>query len=207
MKLILNKKEIAEKFGFDPSVEIVISDEPVSVGVNLAEVTKNPKVFFKDLFNIDVENPVQKEGHISLPMPKGLTCDQIYKVMETKFSCWKWCDSIDAVIKEQQKRPDSYVFTFKDSIEPDIEHRNKSYNDFKDDGNTYMIPKEGMLAYLYVFWLRGDKLDVIGLTRLHALDSGGYAMGMYRHSNGRFYINGLGRGYRDTGIGPRQICF
>lgn len=204
MKIILTKQEILTAFNLKEPCEVEIV-QPTSFAQQVLE--KDNKSFYKELFNMDIENPPTATiGNIALVIPKELTCEQIYKVMQTKFDCYKYYDDIDKAIKNQQSRPtETYTITFKNSIEPDNEHLNKSYNDFCNDGKNYMVPKEGMLAYLYYFYKTGNMMDLKGITRFHALDSVGDAMSMYEDDDGRFHIYRGGRDNRDADYGPREI--
>lgn len=216
MKIILTKKEADERllkvYNLPKETEVIIEEtEPVTkmftTGFAVAE--KTPKQFYKELFNIDVENPPKaKEGYIALPIPYSLTCNEIYKVMKTKFNCYSYIDDIDGNITTQQERPQKdYTITYKDTIECDEEHRNKSYNDFCNDGNKYMVVKEGMLAYLYKFWLTGEMFDVKGVTYFHALDSADCVLSIRRHDDGRFRLGWSNRGNRMSDCGPREVNF
>ncbi len=56
---------------------------------------------------------------------------------------------IDAKTKEQQSRREgNYTFIHVGGIEPDKNHLNKSYDDFYQDSNQYMIPYEGIITAL-----------------------------------------------------------
>lgn len=209
MKIILTKQEILEAFNFKEPCEIEIADsetKDISLAQYAPALTKDNKSFFEKFFGLTIQNPTEaKDGYISLVIPKELTCEQIYKAMQTQFSCWKYCGDIDKTIKEQQLRPDTYYITFKDSVEPDSEHLGRSYDDFCGDGKNYMTPKEGMLAYLYYFYKTGNMMDVKGVTRFHALDSDGNAMCMYGRNDGQFSVDGSDRDYRDSDFGPREV--
>lgn len=216
MKIILTKKEADERllkvYNLPKETEVIIEEtEPVTkmftTGFAVAE--KTPKQFYKELFNIDINDTIEPQtGYIALPIPYSLTCNEIYKVMKTQFNCYSYIDDIDGNIKTQQERPQKdYTITYKDTIECDEEHRNKSYNDFCNDGNKYMVVKEGMLAYLYKFWLTGDMLDVKGVTRFHALDSDDRVLIMFRFGDGQFILDWCYHGHRGTDCGPREVNF
>jgi len=114
----------------------------------------------------------------------------------------------DSAVKVEQNRPEgNYCFAWKGTIEPDQEHLNKSYNDFNADRNQYMIPKEGIIAAFRERFESGSMLDVKGLTRFHALDSVGCAVGMYRLGDGQFRVRYDDRDSRDSDRGPRQVRF
>jgi len=112
----------------------------------------------------------------------------------------------DRAIYEQQDRPEgNYCFAWKGSIEPDVEHLNKSYEDFFSDGNKYMIPKEGIIvAFRERFETRG-MLDIEGFTCFHALVFDNCALNMCRNGGGQFRVNSVVRGRCYSDSGPRQI--
>ncbi len=212
MKIILTKQEILQAFNLKEPCEIEIAQPTSLVGqfIEGAPVPeKDNKSFYKKFFNLAIENPPPTTiGNISLVIPKELNCEQIYKAMQGEFSCWKYYSDIDTKIKEQQKRQESaYTISFRDSIEPDNEHLGKSYNDFCNDGKTYMTPKEGMLASLYYFYKTGNMMDIKGATRFHALDSDSHAMYMFGSGDGGFRIGGYGSVDRDSDFGPREVSF
>ena len=140
-----------------------------------------------------------------------ITEDQIFEAYAKKFgkdTVWKYYDSISKAIKIQQQRPvNDYCALHKGGTEPDAEHLNESYDDFCNDGNSYMVPKEGMIAAFRYRFETGKMYDVKGATRLHALDSDGLAMGMRRNVNGQFRMCRNVRDGRNSDRGPRQLVF
>ena len=138
-----------------------------------------------------------------------ITEDDVFNSYAKKFGkdkVWKYYDNIRKSIKEQQVVPTGdYTFSHRGGLEPDIEHMNKSYDDFYQDGNNYMVPKEGLLAAFRCRFETDKMWDVKGLTRFHALDSDGHAMRMGRNGDGRFDVGYGDRGDRDAVSGPRQV--
>lgn len=123
-------------------------------------------------------------------------------------SVWKNYTNIRNSIREQQSRPKAArLLIHRGGQEPDAEHLNKSYDMFYQDGKTYMIPIEGMIAALRYRVETTKMMDVKGLTRFHALDAYGYAMCMYRSSNGEFYVHSYYRDHCYSEYGPREVSF
>lgn len=116
-------------------------------------------------------------------------------------------DPDEAIHEQQDRKQSDYCFAWQGSTEPDAEHLNKSYDDFHNDGNTYMIPKEGIIAAFRERFETGNMLDVKGLTRLHSLHSGDYVMSMHRNDYDQFSVGSGNRGYHNSVRGPRQISF
>ncbi len=143
--------------------------------------------------------------------PASITEDKIFEAYKKEFGedkVYKAYNSITKAIKVQQDRPKGdYCFLHKGGAEPDAEHFNDSYDMFSVDGNKYMVPIEGMIAAFRYRTETGNMYDVKGLTRFHALDSGGYAMFMCRRGLGKFRIDRGYRGYQDPDGGPRQVSF
>lgn len=175
--------------------------------------------FYSDCFGITVDWSL-----VTIPQAKGnlnhleliladLTEDDIFKAYSKKFgegNVWKNYNSITGAINpdDQQRRPDgNYPILHKGGAEPDKEHLNKSYDDFKNDGNKYMIVKEGMIAAFRYRYETGKMYDVKGVTRFHTLDSDGYVVHMCWDYDGGFGIDGDDRGYRYPDNGPRQVSF
>jgi hypothetical protein len=173
--------------------------------------------FYKSVFSFTIDwskimVPRKVEGFDSLEyVSRKLTEDDIFNAYAKKFgkdSVWKYCDNIHKVIKEQQERPSGdYFFSHRGGIEPDEEHMNKSYDDFYQDGNDYMVIKEGLIAAFRYRFETGNMWDIKGLTRFHTLDSDGYALLMYRNVNGEFNVSHDNRDNHYSDRGPRQISF
>lgn len=142
---------------------------------------------------------------------ENLTEDEIFDAYAKKFGkdkVYKAYDSIRNAIKEQQDRPKVfYALLHRGGLEPDTEHLNKSYDDFSQDGNNYMVPKEGLIAAFRYRFETGNMLDVKGVTRFHSLGSDGDVMDMCRNTNGRFCMDWGNRDRRITDYGPRQLVY
>ncbi|HUC88549.1 MAG TPA: hypothetical protein VMR49_00775 [Candidatus Paceibacterota bacterium] len=182
-----------------------------------ADQKKKIERFYKSIFNLTIDwsavpLPTKVEGFDFLEyMAIKLTEDDIFNAYAKKFgkdAVWKYYDNIHKAIKEQQSRPNkNYIFCHRGGIEPDVEHLNKSYDDFYQDGNSYMVPKEGLLSAFRYRFETGNMWDIKGVTRFHALDSDGRALYMSRDGFGRFCVGYGNRDYRNGALGPRQISF
>jgi hypothetical protein len=110
---------------------------------------------------------------------------------------------IDAVFPAPKK---DITVSFKKSIEPDEEHRNKSYNDFMSEKDTsYMTMRQYLLLCIYVWETEKQHLDVIGWTRTSSLWSDGRLVDGYWFGG----LSGLrlddgSVGNRNSDCGPRQ---
>ncbi len=195
------KKKLAEVFSIIPDVW----DEQKQ------QISK----FYLECLNIavdwnDIVIPAATDDFRRLELIlENLTEDEIFDAYANKFGkdkVYKAYTSIRKAIKEQQQRPKgNYAILHCGGIEPDKKHLNKSYDDFYQDTNKYMVPKEGLIAAFRYRFETGNMFDVKGLTRFHALDSDGGVMSMCRDANGRFCMGWYYRGNRDSGCGPRQL--
>ncbi len=172
--------------------------------------------FYKEEFGIDID-----WSNIALPgysdeRPRlelcltSLSCKEMVQKYHVRFgnlASNDYSQDPDSAIHTQQERPKLvwYTFAWAGTVEPDLEHRNKSYNMFKNDGNTYMVPREGIIAAYRYRCETGDMLDVKGLTRFHATGSDGGVLLMDRFDGGRFHIGSGLPDSQDSDFGPRQV--
>jgi hypothetical protein len=173
--------------------------------------------FYKEIFGLDIdmtlalpEAPEDFVGLLYIPQMGGDLAVKAYKKLFGDNSVYDsdYSKNIDAVIKEQQDRPIApYWIRHRNGVEPDSEHHNKSYDDFHKDGNKYMVPLEGILFALYYRWQTKYMIDVIGITRFHALDSDGHVLRMRGDDVSQFYLDWYSRGIRRVDSGPRQVNF
>ena len=84
------------------------------------------------------------------------------------------------------------IVSFKKNIEPDQEHRNKSYEDFMNEaGKNFMDFRQYLLLCIHVWETERQHLDVMGWTRTSSLWSdgglvrGGWGGGACRRRCGR----------------------
>lgn len=174
-------------------------------------------LFYKEVFGIDVDcsiaiptAPEDFTGPLFIPKMKGDTAVKAYEKLFGEDSMYQndYSKNVDACIKSQQARPDApYFIRHRDGVEPDKIHLNKSYNDFCKDGNSYMVPLEGILFALYYRWSTGNMIDVKGVTRFHALASDVGVLDMHRGGDGRFLLDWDFRVNRNFDRGPRQVNF
>ncbi len=182
-----------------------------------ADQKKKIERFYKSNFNhiIDWSTTTLPEYDKKFPrleyVHAGFNCKRYITAYKKKFgddkvSSNSYSQNPDNAIDTQQDRPKgNYCFAWAGTIEPDTEHLNKSYDDFCNDGNDYMIPKEGIIAAFRERFETGNMLDVKGLTRFHALDSDGYALGMLCYDYDRFNVCLGLRVNRYPVHGPRQL--
>ena len=175
--------------------------------------------FWKECFSFDVpwDKLTVPDAPVDMKMfdlaPQKFSVQQIFDAYAKRFGKDKVYNhysntGIDKSIKEQQNRPDGdYLYKHCGGDEPDSGHLGESYDDFSSDGNSYMVPKEGIISAFRYRFETGRMYDVKGLTRFHALDVDGYAVCLYRGGNGGFYIDWGDRGYRYPDYGPRQVSF
>lgn len=159
--------------------------------------------------SIDVPDaPEDLTGLLYIPQIKGDIAVKAYKKHFGEKSVYDndYSKKIDEMIKYQQARPNTpYFIRHRNGLEPDKEHLNKSYNDFCNDGNRYMVPLEGILFALYYRWQTGNMIDVKGVTRFHALDADRGVLHMFRDLVGRFQLGWRSRDFRLSCLGTRQV--
>ena len=171
--------------------------------------------FFKEVLEMDIdtnidipEAPEDFVGLLYIPQIKGDVAIKAYKKFFGENSVYdnNYSKNIDAMIKQQQSRPDTpYFIRHRNGLEPDKIHLSKSYNDFCESGNNYMIPLEGILFALYYRWTTGDMIDVKGITIFHALDTDGCVLIMYRNDASQFGLDWGVYVSRYSNRGPRQV--
>lgn len=125
-----------------------------------------------------------------------------------KDKTWKAWNDITKNINHEtiQSRPKhNYPMLHAGGDEPDL--LNKSYNDGVGQNIIFMTPIEGIISAFRYRFETGKMYDVVGLTRLSALDRDGDAVSMYRYSNGEFHVDGGNRYIRFSDLGLRQIVF
>lgn len=124
--------------------------------------------------------------------------DKVYKA---------WKNIADAMdYKSIQSRPEEdYIFLHVGGDEPDL--LNYSYNNGVDKNILFMTPLEGIIAAFRYRFETGKMYDVVGLTRLAALDQNGGAMLMCKDINGKFCVDSRNRDNRSPECGLRQVSF
>lgn len=96
--------------------------------------------------------------------------------------------------------------SFRQRIESDEEHKNKSCNDFMSEKDrVYMTARQYLLLFLHVFEKEGKHLDRKGWTRTSSLwADGSLVCGRWFPGSGRFYLSFGCRGFRLAVDGPRE---
>jgi hypothetical protein len=125
-----------------------------------------------------------------------------------KDKVWKaWEDISKAIDPETvQPRPkQNYAILHVGGDEPDL--LNKSYNDGISENIIFMTPLEGIISAFRYRFETGKMYDVIGVTRLSALDQDGYAMLMCRNTDGKFHVDSRNRASHNPACGLRRVSF
>ena len=207
-------KTLGEKnFSFD-AMQQLLGDPDKPVDSIVDKVVREIFGIKVDWKGIAIPTGPAEFKHLELIL-KELTEDQIYNAYAKKFGkdkVWKYYDSISKTINrdkggEALRPKGNYLILHLGGDEPDVKHLNKSYNDFSDDGNKYMIVKEGMIAAMRYRFETDKMYDGKGFTRFHSLLADGNAMYMCGNGRGQFRISGFDRGNRDSDHGPRQVVF
>ena len=171
--------------------------------------------FYRSCFQLSVNwskvlLPGKVEGVNFLEyVSEHLTEDDIFNAYAKKFGKDKVYTSYDNIrksIKEQQIVPTGdYAFSHRGGIEPDVEHLNKSYNDFFQDGNDYMVIKEGLITTFRYRFETANTWGSKGLTRFHTLSEDSNDMFIYCNVNGQINVCRSSRDHKDADNGPRQV--
>lgn len=125
-----------------------------------------------------------------------------------KDKIWKFWDDITKNINTEtiQQRPkQNYPMLHVGGDEPDL--LGKSYDDGISENIIFMTPLEGIISAFRYSFETGKMYDVIGLTRLSALDNCGLAMNMCKARNGKFSIGSSNRVTRISQYGLRHVIF
>lgn len=222
-----NPEDVASIFIRENFFRKKVDEFLVSKGQVIGDVTIDPwsaqkaKLvrFYKEIFGKDISFEGIKMPEYTKELSvlgfmdrsiNGKMMIQAYKRLFENGSVYDngYSKDIDKMIKEQQSRPEgNYAFSHAGGIEPDKLHLNKSYDDFHNDGNNYMVPLEGIMFALQYHFETGNMLDVKGVTRFHALDADGRVLSMYRDDVGQFHLDWFSRGNRHSDFGPRQVNF
>lgn len=171
--------------------------------------------FYKEVFDKDIsfegmkmpeyteEFPVL--GYIDCAITGNMMVQTYKRLFGDNSVCGNYSADIDICTKHKQHRPQgNYCIAHVGGIEVDKKHLNKSYSDFHQDGNHYMIPVEGIIFALHYRFETGNMLNIKGVTRFHAhfIDFHVIRMG---GCNSRFRLDWQESNYGSPGGGPRQI--
>ena len=130
-----------------------------------------------------------------------------YALRFGKDKVWKaWSEALVNVIDRTtvQPRPkQNYAGLHVGGDEPDL--LGKSYDDGISENIIFMTPLEGIISAFRHRFETGKMYDVVGITRLSALDCNGYAMDMDRNTDGLFNVDSSNRDDQNPGIGLRQF--
>ncbi len=134
--------------------------------------------------------------------------EALFALCKKHFPLWKYYDNLDDVMEEQDRPKRAYVLGHRGGVEPDQEHRNKSYDAATSEGLIFLIQKERICIELLYFAETGKHLDVVGVTITSSLAAGGIAFCAYWCSDDRgFRVSGGRSGDADSADGPRQAVF
>lgn len=187
------------------------------------EEKKKISLFYKTCFTDNKwKNPNWEQ--VTIPEPEGnlkrlefifietMTEDDALDAYALRFGkdkVWKaWSDALVKVIDRAtvQLRPkQNYAGLHVGGDEPDL--LGKSYDDGISENIIFMTPLEGIISAFRYRFETGKMYDVVGITRLSALDRYGNAMCMYRGSHGEFCMGGSNRGNCYPDYGLRQFRF
>ncbi len=197
-----------------------VTSEVMSIPLDpWADQKKKIERFYKSNFGIDIDWSTVVLPQYDKNRPRleyvhaDFNCKRYIDAYKNKFkdesvAINTYSQDPDSDIQTQQERPQgNYCFAWAGNREPDTEHLGKSYDDFCNDGNHYMVPKEGIIIVSRERFESGKMLDVKGYTRFHALGPGGFALCMFRIHVFQFFVSNSLRDFRFSDYGPRQICF
>lgn len=118
-----------------------------------------------------------------------------------------WEDIVKTIDPETvQPRPrQNYAMLHVGDDEPDL--LNKSYDDGIVENIIFMTPLEGIISAFRYRFETGKMYDVMGVTRLSALDKNNHVIVMCRVGNGEFTVVSDFRHTRNSQRGFRQVKF
>lgn len=178
MKITLTKNEVIEKFGFPFETDLEISD--------ISEIPDNSEFWTLTDFANEPTSKIIEHARKLFPV-------YFYDEKDTD---------------KQFPAPEKDIkFSVKKSIEPDEEHRNKSYDDFIAEKNKqYINFRQYLLLFIFVWETENKHLDIAGWTRTSSLWVGGYLVGGHWSEGGsKLYLSSGDRDGRDAGHGPREL--
>lgn len=186
------------------------------------ELVPDPRLVCEQRFwaklgiSVEIDNLVVPELPLDFTevaiIPAHLTNEQLFALCEKYFPSWKYYDNLDENTAEQSRPDGTYVVGYRGGIEPDLEHRKKSYDIAMGQGLIFLNPKERLIAELRYAVPDGvylnRHLDVRGWTITSSLASDGYAFDARWHPGNRgFRVTGCYRSYADPGCGPREAVY
>jgi hypothetical protein len=148
------------------------------------------------------------EGWTGVAIIPTLSNEALFGFCEKHFLSWKYYDDLDSVTSEQSRPKRAYVLGHHGGVEPDVAHRNKSYDQCTKEGLIFLTLKERLCIELLHFAATGEPLDKVGITITSSLASDGGAFDAFWGLGDRKFLVG---GYhpRDASAtyGPRQAVF
>lgn len=144
--------------------------QPEDVSVQLGQW----KQFYAEHFGLedtetlmrDSQVPTAKAGFGQLiVVQEGLTLNQVYRVCESKFKCWRYTEDLDASVTENDRTPTrDYAVWIRGGVEADQELANLSAEDLSKRKISGMTLLERLLYELFYFWKTKKHLDLENVT-------------------------------------------
>lgn len=140
---------------------------------------------------------LKPESWATLHMKPEYTVQYLFNECQKLFSCYSWID----LSKITSERSGDYTISFKENIEADEEHKNKSASDVKDLKTITL--EERLLLELQYFKATGNHLDVNNITLCAgSRDSDGHVPSAYWCVS-QFRLNDYVPDYSDGGVRAR----
>lgn len=152
--------------------------------------------FYREFFGKEVDIskiaiPEKKADFTRLVViAEGLTLNQVFKVCQSNFPCWKYTDDLDESVTQNDRTSDqTYAIWVRDTVEADEKFKNMSANDLKAKGIKGITLLERMILELGYFKETGKHLDIENITLCSgSRDSGGSVLFARWHGD-EFYVD------------------
>lgn len=170
--------------------------------------------FYKKYFKLDADftglkipaKPTEGTWRL-LVILKGLTNNQVYKVCEENFPCYKYIDNLnkDVTKNERDSRNGSYAIWVRDTVEADEVHKNKSANMIEEADLKTETLLERMIHELVYFSETGFHLDANNVTLCCGSrnSDGGVPDAVWY--GGKFRVRWFSTGRRNDGLRSREV--
>lgn len=167
-------------------------------GIDVSEISTMEFPEHDSLQTFMVVSPLLNEDQIMMAQKKYFNIN-LYRYQDPS------ADAIDR--SKEQLRPNGlYVFGHSGQDEPDILHRNKSYNDATAEKIIFANAKEYLLMTGFHKFTKGYFMDRNGWTHTSSLWSGGYLVGGdWSSGRSKLCLHGGNVDRRDSNCGPRQL--
>lgn len=141
--------------------------------LNVEEFLDDWSKFLRDVFKVGL--PSRKK--IVLPKtrlgfgwgvltPKGMAIERALASYADVCPIWRWTnDNLDKIVESVRSTDSTRVVWFRDRVETDEEHRDKSYNDLWSAGINGSTLLERLLLGRWFHYRVGQHLDVVNITR------------------------------------------